>query len=754
MTSAAAAAAPALAALDDPLELRAFTSFSADAQGRRVAESSLCLSGLHCGSCAGLIEQALREVPGVIGVSVSGSAQRATVRWDATATSASALVAAVRRAGYDAAPDTAAAARAQRLAERRSATWRLFVAAFCGMQIMMMATPAYVAAEGELAPDLKQLLDWGSWLLTLPVLWFSAMPFFSGAWRALRRGTIGMDAPVALGIAVAFVASSGAAFQPGGLFGHEVYFDSIAMFISFLLAGRWLEMAARHRAAASLEASLGQLPATVLRVRADGSTEHISAQRAEPGDVLRVPVGECFAADGIVTRGRTQADEALLSGESRPVPKQPGDGVVAGSLNLQSPVEMRVERVGADTRHEAIVGLMRQALSQRPALARAADRWAAPFLAAVLLLAAGGAAAWWFIDPSRAVWVAVSVLIVTCPCALSLAAPSALLAAAGALARRGVLVRRLDALEPLSQVHHLFVDKTGTLTEGGLRCDGVQWAAGAAAFGTPEALQARAASLAGWSSHPLSAALAQGTGACAPRFEWRDVAEHAGQGLEALDEAGRRWRLGSAAFAGVQACGAPQADAGPQVWLACAGTPLARFTFAERMRPDVGRAVTQLHADGVRLTLLSGDTPERARALAASLGLDAAEGGLAPEEKLLLLRRAQARGECVAMLGDGINDAPVMAQADVSFAMGEGALVTRSHADAVVVSNRLADVADARRLARRTMTTVRQNMVWSACYNAACVPLALAGWLPPWASGLGMALSSLLVIGNSLRLAR
>ena len=753
------AAAPTLALLDDPLELRGFTSLSADAAGRQVAESSLALGGLHCGSCAGLIEQALRGVPGVLSATVNAAAQRATVRWDTGRTRASDLVGAVQRAGYTAAPDTAAGARAQRQAERRSATWRLFVAAFCSMQIMMMAAPAYFAGPGELAPDLKQLLDWASWLLTLPVLWFSARPFFSGAWRALRQGRIGMDLPVSIGVAVAFIASSGAAFQPGGVFGHEVYFDSIAMFISFLLGGRWLEMAARHRAAEQLETTLGQLPASVLRVRADGSTETVSAQRVAPGDVLRVPAGQAFAADGVLTRGSTQADEALLSGESRPVPKQLGDAVVAGSLNLQAPVEMQVQRVGADTRHEAIVALMRQALSQRPTLARAADRWAGPFLGAVLLLAAGAAAAWWFIEPERAVWVAVSVLIVTCPCALSLAAPSAVLAATGALARRGVLMRRLDALETLAGVQQLFVDKTGTLTEGQLRCSAVHWLPAASGVGPAEELHQRAASLAGWSSHPLARALAADAQAGqAAAFGWQAIEEPPGRGLQARDAQGRTWRLGSQAFVFAAepgpVPGSSRAPAGPQVWLGCEGSALACFVLAEQLRPGTAEAVRQLQAEGVRLTLLSGDSPERAAALAARLKLDGAHGGLQPQDKLALLRQAQQGGQRVAMLGDGINDAPVLAQADVSLAMGEGALVTRSHADAVVVSNRLADVADARRLSQRMLRVVRQNMAWAAAYNAACVPLALAGLLPPWASGLGMAISSLVVIGNSLRLAR
>jgi Cu2+-exporting ATPase len=732
--------------LDDPLERDRFTRWLDAGNGARVAESSLRIGGMHCAACADTVEHALQGVDGVVAATVNPATQCASVRWQAGRVQPSALVRAVQRAGYDAVPDTAAGARELRLRERRGATWRLFVASFCAMQVMMMATPAYVAGAGELAPDLKQLLDWGAWLLTVPVLWFSAAPFFAGAWRALRERRIGMDVPVALGIAVAFVASSGAAFDPGGVFGADVYFDSLTMFVAFLLGGRYLEMLARHRAAEALERSAGALPQSVLRVAADGSVETISAQRIAAGDVLRVPLGQAFAADGVLTQGETAVDEALLSGESRPVPKRSGDAVVAGSVNLQAPVEMRALRVGADTRHEAIVALMREAMTRRPAAARLADRWAGPFLWVVLLLAAGAAAAWSLVDPSRAVWVAVSVLIVTCPCALSLAAPSALIAAAGALARRGVLLRRIDALETLAAIDRLYVDKTGTLTEGRLRCRGVQRLSGC--VDDDATLAATAASLAAWSQHPLSAALREAWPGEAG--DWRDVAETPGRGLQATDASGRRWRLGSAAAVGT----ALGDDDRPRVWLARDGVPLACFEFDEGLRADAAEAVRALQADGVKVTLLSGDGAARAGRLAEQLALDGGHGGLAPEAKLAALRAAQQRGEKVAMLGDGINDAPVLAQADVSLAMGEGALVARGQADGVVVSNALADVVHARRIAQRSVAIVRQNLIWAAAYNAACVPLAVAGWLPPWASGLGMAASSLLVVGNALRLAR
>ena len=740
-----------LAVVDDPIEQGRYTRWVTGAGGERLGESALQLSGLHCAACTGLIEAALAGVDGVRSAHVSAAAQRATVCWDPQRTRPSALIEAVRRAGYDAVPDAAAPARALRRREHRQALWRLFVASFCAMQVMMMATPTYVAGAGEMAPDLRQLLAWGSWLLTLPVLAFSAGPFFGGAWRALRQRRISMDVPVALGVAITFVASSGAAFDPGGLFGHEVYFDSLTMFVAFLLGARYLELRARHRAAEALESALAALPETAWRVADDGSTAAVSVHRLRPGDRVRVPLGQAFPADGQLLGGATRADESLLSGESQPVEKADGAALVAGSVNLGAPVLMRVQRVGADTRFEAIVSMMRSAMSQRPASARLADRWAAPFLWAVLLLAAGGAAAWSLIDPSRALWVAVAVLIVTCPCALSLAAPAALTAAARGLARRGVIVQRLDAIEGLAGAQHFFFDKTGTLTE-----DRQQLASaaltehGRGMFGYAAQALGVAAALAAWSSHPLSRALAAAASPGAVPGEWTDIGELAGQGLQARDAAGRCWKLGAAAWvdAGCSAGGAAQ------VWLGCEGRALASFEFDEVLRPGAAEALQALRADGIDITVLTGDTAERAQRLAARTGVADVRAGATPEDKLAAVSAAQRQGRRVAMIGDGINDAPVLARADVSLAMGQGALVSRSQADAVIASNRLGDLVRARRTAIHAVRIVRQNFLWAGAYNALCIPLALAGWLPPWAAGLGMALSSLVVVFNALRAAR
>ncbi|MBT9598054.1 MAG: cadmium-translocating P-type ATPase [Vitreoscilla sp.] len=758
-TSALAAAAPPsaeLAVLDDPVEQQAFTRWRDDGVGQRRGESSFLLTGMHCAACAGLIEAALAAVPGVERAEVSAAAQRAQVRWDPARTRLSSLVLAVRAAGYDAVPDAAAPARALRERERRTALWRLFVASFCAMQIMMFATPSYVAQAGELAPDLRQLLNWGSWLLCLPVLLFSAGPFFQGAWRSLRSRRLGMDVPVALGIAVGFVASSGATFDPNGVFGHEVYFDSVSMFVAFLLGARFLETAARHRAAASLEAALAGMPETARRLRDDGEVDVVSVHRLRPGDRVMVALGAAFPADGSLDSGRTQVNESLLTGESHPVPRQVGDPVVGGSVNLGAPVVLRVERVGADTRYGAIVSMMREAMTQRPALARQADAWAGPFLGAVLLLAALSAVVWSWIDPSRVVSVAVAVLIVTCPCALSLAVPSALVAAAGALARRGVMLQRLDALESLARMGTLFLDKTGTLTEDRPVCVAQHRvdAAGTSVGAVAPSDRQRAVALARWSSHPLAQALAADM-VPGDSGGWSEVTEQPGRGLEARDTTGAAWRLGAWSWVvGVQRAEPVLPQALPVVWFGPVGRPTLRFDFDERLRPDAAEAIAALQSDGVRLALLSGDATARVQRLAVRLHLADARGDARPEDKLAAIAAAQSRGEVVGMVGDGVNDAPVLARADVSLAMGQGAMVARLHADAVIVSNRLSDLVLARRLAQRMLSIVKQNLIWAAVYNAACVPLALVGWLPPWAAGLGMACSSLFVVANALRLAR
>lgn len=751
--------------VDEPEEMARFTRWETDAYGARRGVSSFQLSGMHCAACAGLIEQAVVGLDGVLDVRVSASAQRATVHWDPRHTQPSRVIAAIRRAGYDAAPDAGLAARDLRRSEHRHALWRLFVAGFLAMQVMMMATPSYVAVPGGLSEDLRQLLNWGSWILSVPAVWFSGVPFLRGAWQSLQARRIGMDVPVALGIAVTFVASTSSTFDPAGPFGPEVYFDSLTMFLAFLWLGRFLEIQSRHRAAERLDSAAGAMPRTALRVQDDGSTEALSVHRLHRGDRVRVPAGAVVPADGPLLGPGADVSEAFITGEPSAVSRQRGETLWAGSLNLGAPFEMQVERLGADTRQDAIVALMREALSTRPASVRLADRWAVPFLWMVLVLAGLAGVVWWFIDPARALWVAVAVLIVTCPCALSLATPATLVAAAGGLARRGVLLRRLDTLEAMAGVRQVFLDKTGTLTEDSLVLERVEVLDPGLA-GSPAAALQRAATLAAWSSHPLSRALVAAHAparaqtppaaqACAGGPDgpdrWRNLSETPGAGLQAQDASGHVWRLGSATWAGGQGLPGVQTAGWHSVLLSRGWQPVAAFRFAEFLRPGAEQAVTALVAAGLRLTLLSGDSAARVQALARRLRLDDCHAGLSPEGKLLVLRQAQASGRRSAMVGDGLNDAPVLAAADVSVAMGHGALAARDGADAVIVSGRLDALADLQSTALRSMKIVKQNLCWALVYNATCIPLALTGWLPPWAAGLGMAASSLLVMANAQR---
>jgi Cu2+-exporting ATPase len=519
------------------------------------------------------------------------------------------------------------------------------------------------------------------------------------------------------------------------------------MFVFFLLSGRLLEQRLRDRTAGSLEALMRRLPATVERQLADGGFERVAVRRLRVGDRVRVVAGEAFPADGTVLDGRSQVDEALLTGESRPVVRAPGDLVIAGSHNLAGPLLVRVDRTGDDTRYAGIVSLMERASVDKPRLARLADRIAGPFLLAVMAAAAAAAWWWWPKGEGHALSIAVAVLIVTCPCALSLATPAATLAAAGALARRGILVRRLDALESGATVDTVVFDKTGTLTQDAMAL---------ATAGTRPGLDAAhalrlAAALAQHSLHPVSRALAAAAGTGLPPA--RSVHETAGQGLQGLVQDAGAWRqlrLGSAPF-----CGLTQASlaADSKVHLADEHGWLASFSLDELLRPDARAAVAELTKQGVRVQLLSGDHAAAVQQLAARVGIPVAQGQQSPEGKLAHIAAEQSQGHRVAMVGDGINDGPVLARADLSFAMGHGAPLAQSKADVVVNGGQLAAIPAVLDLARRTRRIVRQNLAWAAAYNAVSVPLALVGWMPPWAAGLGMALSSLLVVANAARLA-
>jgi len=752
--------------LDDPQEWSAFgrpvgpTGQAAEDPASCAWDSQVVLEGMHCAACALTIEDALRSVPGVLQADVSAATRRARVVWQPSQVQPSQWMDAVHKAGYRAMPAMDAFAREQRQRENRRALWRWLVAGFCMMQVMMYAWPAYVAQPGDLTGEMEQLLRWASWVITLPMVVFSCGPFFSSALRDIRLRRVSMDLPVALGMAITFVVSTAGTFDPAGIFGKEVYYDSLTMFVFFLLTGRWLELRLRDRTAGALEAVMNRLPDSVERRTADGSFVRVATRRVVAGDTIRVLPGEAFPADGRITLGSTHADESLLTGESTPVPRPVGSVVTAGSYNLQAPVEVHVEGTGGQTRFAQIVALMESASLQKPRLAQLADRIARPFLVAVLVAAGLAAVYWWPSDPGHALMVAVAVLIVTCPCALSLATPVAMLTAAGTLARHGVLVRNLQGLEALAHVDTVVFDKTGTLTRDGMALQAVHTAHG---WSTQEVL-ALAASLARHSMHPASRAVVAAAAALDNgRWAVTDLQEEAGQGLVAsvhdrlgAGQPARQVRLGSAHHAGVT----PE-DAGSALQVVLseqhasgAVSELARFDLVEDLRAEAPAVVTALEQGGVAVQLLSGDRVGAVQRVAAQAGIAQAAGECTPQGKLASLQALQAGGHQVAMVGDGLNDGPVLAGAHVSFAFGRAVPLAQSQADFVVLGDSLALVPQTVLLARRTLRVVRQNLWWAAGYNALCVPLAVVGWMPAWLAGLCMALSSLLVVLNAARLAR
>lgn len=712
-------------------------------------ESVLVVQGMYCAACADAVESALQRLPGVQSAQVHAATRRLVLQWDSSLARLSDLARVLGQRGYRLLPMPQASALSERLRETRQALWRLFVAGFCMMQVMMYAWPAYVTAPGEIAPDIQQLLRWASWVISLPVVFFASGPFFANAWRDLKHRRVGMDTPVSIGILVTFLVSSAATFDPAGPWGAEVWFDSLTMFVFFLLGGRYLEHQARDRTAGALDALMNRLPPMCDRQAADGGFESVSLRRLQVGDVVRVRAAQAFPADGDLLDPRALVDEALLTGESHPVTRQQGQAVVAGSFNLGGPVRVRVARLGRDTRFAQIVQLMEKASTEKPRLAVLADRVATPFLMLVLLAAALAGMYWWQIDHTKALAVAVAVLIVTCPCALSLATPAAMLTSAGVLARRGVLVRRLQAFETLAQVNAVVFDKTGTLTHERLTLtrlcvrDGVD--------------RAQALSLAGalaeGSLHPVSRALARvANDELITLAPLAGHCERAGHGMEALRPNGSWVRLGSGAF-----CGAPvqvaDGDA-PAVHLADAQGWIASFYLQEGVRADAAEAIAALRAMGVQTWLLSGDRAAAAQQVGLIVGVDHVIAGASPEKKLAEVAALQARGMKVAMVGDGLNDGPVLARADTSFALGHAAPLAQAQSDYTVQSGHVMDVVRTLLQARATLRTVRQNLGWAVGYNLVCVPLALAGAMPPWLAGGGMAVSSLLVIGNALRLAR
>ena len=716
------------------------------------AEVSLLLEGIHCGACIWLIESWLLRQPGVAEASVNFATRRAHVVWDPAQARLSDLLRAVAHVGYRAYPYDPARREAFARRESRALLLRMAVALLSMMQVMMLAVPTYITVDG-IEDKHRLLLEWASLTLTLPALLYSAAPFFRGAWRDLRHLRPGMDVPVALGLAAAFAASAWSTLSGGG----AVYYDSVTMFIALLLVARYVELVARRRAGDAVEGVARARPATALRMPgwpADREVETVGAGALAVDDIVLVRPGGVIPADGEIVDGRASVEEAVLTGESRPRGRATGDAALAGSVVRDGALVMRVTAAGGETRLAAIERLVDRAAGDRPRVARVADRVATWFVGTLLVLAAVTALAWWQVDPARTLAVTFAVLVVSCPCALSLATPAALAAAAGALGRAHVVVARADALETLARVTHVVLDKTGTLTTGRIALQDVIPLGGA----TRGEVLALAAALEARSEHPLAVALRE----AAPAGVHPPVADLQvvpGMGVEGT-LAGRALRLGRpdwvAALSGrpVPAEAAGVAATATLVALGDADGCRALFALGDTLRPGAHELVARLAPLGIVAVLLSGDRAATVAAAAATLGIADARGDMLPEDKRAAIGALQAGGAIVAMAGDGINDAPALAQAQVSLSLRSATPLAQWTADVVILSDALPRVADAVEHARRTFRVIRQNLAWAFVYNAIAIPAAAFGFVTPLLAAVGMSVSSLAVVANALRVAR
>ncbi|WP_261881535.1 heavy metal translocating P-type ATPase [Vibrio pelagius] len=696
-----------------------------------TSEVTLSLEGVSCAACAWLIEKQVSSQDGVYGIRVNTTTNRALLSWDNTKTKLSELLSAIHTLGYKAAPFEADKQEAAYHRSMKNYLYRLGVAGLATMQVMMLAVALYLEVFGNLEPEFKHYFRWVSLIFATPVLLYSALPFYINAWRSIKGRTLGMDVPVSIALLFAYVASLVATVTEQG----EVFFESISMFTFFLLLGRFLEMRARRKAAAASGNLLKLVPAMATTL--DG--EQIPVKTLKVGDKIRVLPGEHIPADGIVLSGRVHIDESMLTGESIHVVKNQGDSVFAGTLNGDESFELEVKSSKADSVISNIVRLQDEAQLSKPRIAEIADIVARYFVAVILVISFGTWLYWHQTRPEDAFWIMLSVLVATCPCALSLATPTAITCSTSRMGNFGILLRKGHVFETLCKVNHLIIDKTGTLTEGDIRISQTETHA---ELDKDTCLQI-AASLEQHANHPIAKAF--------KAFESDDVKVESvnnviGSGITG-EWNGHKVAIGSSEFILGQAQNAQSNG----IYLSLDEKHIATFVYEDPIRKESIEFIQKFKEAGIKTTLLTGDSLVNAKPVAEEIGITDIVANAKPEDKLAYLNSRDDK-DITMMVGDGINDAPILAGAHLSVAMGGGTDVAKASADMVLLGDKLDRLLQSRKLALKTRKIIRENLAWSLGYNLLILPLAVAGLVAPYIAVVGMSASSIIVVSNSLRL--
>ncbi|WP_279496214.1 heavy metal translocating P-type ATPase [Aeromonas veronii] len=732
-----------------PEELAALTHYDlAEVQQEFVTDSGtlreiqLTVEGLTCAACAWLIERHLMTLGGLHYINVNTTTHRARIKWDPDQLSLSDILKGFAQIGYRAYPFQTHQQEALYAKEVRSYMFRLALAGLGSMQVMMCAVALYMDLFISVEDEFMVYFKWISLLLSTPIMIYSAQPFYVGAWRSLKQGHLSMDVSVSLALIGAFIASMWATVFNTG----EVYYDSITMFVFFLLLGRFLELRARRKASES-SSNLARL-VPIMATRIDDEGEHeVAAKTLQIGDRVRVLAGATLPADGIIVEGQASLNESMLTGEQLPLLKQRGDQVYAGTINADAPLQIRVSHRIEESRIAQIMRLQDHALDDKPAIAQMADQLSRHFILVLLIIAAVVWTFWHFHQPDQAFWVTLAVLVATCPCALSLATPTALTSATANLTRNGILLRRGHVLDVLTKANRIVMDKTGTLTTGEISLTGTTTLA---EMDETQCL-AIARAMEAQSEHPIARAFRLPTDSISVLPSAREITPVIGHGITALVD-GVRYRIGSARWLGLDP--AQERGRGLAIYLANEQQVLARFNLEDTLRPDARALIAAFKAAGLQTTVLTGDSSLQADEIARELGVDELVKGVSPDGKLAYLKAREAQGDISIMVGDGINDAPVLAGAHASFAMAGGTDLAKNSADAILLADDLSRLLEARVLAMRTRKIIIENFAWSIGYNLLVLPLAACGWLPPYLAAAGMSLSSLIVVTNSMRLNR